>query len=261
MKPLLLISDIDDTLKRTHRLSKTGMLKKGLRSRNAFVGMPELYTSFLLDAMEEGERRKISKKWRCIYPPETRTVAYITGAISKFQWFSSLFLIRSHFPIGLYLGREEGSQFEFKTRAIERLIRDFPNYEIILIGDNGEADPSVFSTVKALGLKNPLHIFIHSVYPLPVPKGMTSFVTSVGLAAHFLNREWISEQSFCEVLDAVKQNLKEDPQKVMPGWVNPPEKLLAQSSLWPELESRVAKNTRNDYQLIRRFLQRRINRG
>lgn len=248
---LLLISDIDDTLKRTHRHSKTEMLKKGMRSRNFFVGMPELYRSFALGSLDEDSRER-SARWGCIDRDAHRRVAYVTGAISKFQWFSSLFLIRSGFPIGPYMGRDEGPSFEFKMRAIESLIRDYSDHEIILVGDNGESDPAVFSAIKQLKIKTTIHSFVHVVYAHRPIQGHETFLSSLGLAAHFLNRGWISELDFSYVLKMVRSSIKEDPQKVLPSWVSPPK----QNEIFPSLSDGVRKEQRQEYRLLTRYFQK-----
>lgn len=216
----LLISDIDDTIKRTHVLSTIDILMNGIRSRNPFSGMPELYLQWTCEEIQEG--KPLCLKRQAINQKDNRIVAYVTAARSKFQWFSSLFLVNSGFPLGLYLGRDEGEAGRFKKMAIKELLKDFSHFDVIFIGDNGEQDPEVYEYFLKQCHSRNCFSFIHSIYPHPFSSVHVPYFTAADLAIHFFNHHWISEESLNVVTEQVLHHLLLKPEEVLPGWVVPP---------------------------------------
>lgn len=254
---LFLVSDIDDTLKRTHRLSSTGMLKKGMRSRNAFAGMSELYRSFCSSGLDCAQSKELSWNYQaCIRNPH-RQVAYVTSAISKLQWFSCLFLVRSQFPLGLYMGRSHGSALEHKTKCFFQLAEDFQSHDFIFVGDNGEDDPKAFELVEKKFRANGRRVcsFVHAVYDKTIPSGQIPFLTSVDLGLHFFARGWIEEADLKRVVDHVISAIHENSRKLLPRWVSSPEV----REYWPETPGSLAASLSRQIELVRRFVVQKMN--
>lgn len=258
-RPFILISDIDDTLKRTHRLSKTGMLKKGMRSRNSFAGMSELYAHFSVYSMLDPQKKTLSMANQSINGNPARIVAYVTGAISKFQWFSCLFLIRSNFPVGLYRGRDRGRSFDFKVSAIQKLLEDFPDYTPVFVGDNGEDDPLVFDFFqKKLQQQNKRALFyVHKVYDKPIPQNQTAFLSATDLAVHFFNENLIDEDGLEAVCIAVSEGFHENPRKVLPRWVVCPDI----GKFWPQPNKELKRELSRRIEAHRRLMIQKMARA
>lgn len=257
-RPFILISDIDDTLKRTHRLSRTGMLKKGMRSRNAFAGMSELYLSWATQGLLDSSTRELAQRRRAMIHNPRRLVSYVTGAIGKFQWFSCLFLVRSDFPVGLYLGRDRGSSFDFKISAIKGLLEDFPDHTPIFVGDNGEHDPQVFEFfqrhLKAEGRE--AHFFVHKVYEKSIGDQQIPFVSALDLGIHFFNHHWIDEASLGRVAASIATAFHRNEKQVLPRWVV----CSDISEFWPGLERDVEYDLKKRVEAIRRLLVRKLSK-
>jgi hypothetical protein len=231
-KAVLMISDIDDTIKRSHVRSfmRLPLIWNGFRSRNSFAGMSELYTFWICASLPPAQRALCFRR-RAINQDTARTIAYVTGAKSKLQWFSSLFLVNSRFPVGLYEGRHHGETDDFKEAAIEELVLDFPGHELVLIGDNGEMDPEVFEhVINTYSKGRQIYPYIHSLYETPIPESQNIYVTAADLGIHFLNNGWINEGQLEDVANIVYKALKVYPTHVVPAWAKIPEV----DSFWPE---------------------------
>jgi len=141
---LSVISDIDDTVKITHVTDRARMLAATFLQPFAPVpGMSELYAGWTTGAEAKGAVSAFhfvsSSPWHLYAPLH----AFLTA--SKFPTAS---LTLKHVRLK---DRTRGNLFkpglETKPPEIERLLREFPRREFILVGDNGEQDPEVYGLI------------------------------------------------------------------------------------------------------------------
>ncbi len=150
-----IISDIDDTIKDSH------VLDKQLLVRNTFVnplhsvaGMSDVYQA---------------------WASADKTTAFHYVSSSPLQLFPLLteFLQQEKFPPGSLhlrsiklldeLFKEGSSSQRHKYKQIRELLNQFPKRKFILIGDSGEADPEIYSSIAKEYPERIQHIFIRDV--------------------------------------------------------------------------------------------------
>ncbi|CAF1568982.1 unnamed protein product, partial [Didymodactylos carnosus] len=141
-----IISDFDDTIKKSNVLSKRSLIKHTFYSYFKPVdGMSDLY-----------------QKW------------YDQGA--QFHYISAS--PYQLFPIGtvqlrrFYLFNSTCLQFfkaadTYKIEKIKELINGYPERRYICVGDSGELDPEVYGEMARAYPKNIVHIFIRDICILP----------------------------------------------------------------------------------------------
>ena len=245
---LVLISDIDDTLKASDiiGLTNTGLsdvrrksiaIKSAASSRNPFTGLSLLYTAFACTGVE-AQAQTGCQRYRAHNRGAGRMVFYVTGAPNKLVGFSMRFLLNSRFPLGPVLPREhsEASTLEHKVTSITEIIEHLPESIVILVGDNGEHDTEVFAEIEKIfqGRESEyqIHSFVHQVASptdqeeelrgAPIGDDQIGFITAADLAARFLAEGWIDEDAATEVTEVVKSAIT-DPETrlgVIPGWIN-----------------------------------------
>lgn len=125
----LLVSDIDDTIKLANVHDLTSAAFYAFDDESGFLGMSELYNFVKQDNADI-------------------KIAYLTRAP---EWFMAAthkkFLRQGKFPSGHYIPRTEYSSDEHKIKSLRHLIQVYKPKKVILIGDNGEADASVYATI------------------------------------------------------------------------------------------------------------------
>lgn len=257
------ISDIDGTLRRTHvratGLGVFNLIGQAFVGNNYFSGLPELMTVLAGEAASTCyDRNKMD-------PDVSYTVSYVTAAPGFLSPLGRRFLRKSCFPLGDFHHRKflENSK-EFKYETIVEILEASPSKEILLIGDNGQADPEVYDWVK-------LHFegkegrrvttFIHMVYSAPVAQelypGQKEFLTGADLAAQLFEQGWISQEEFEYIVgvvhrDLISQNPK-DYEKVFPRWIDCSD--FAASFSWPEIP--LTPETRAQLEVIDRAILQR----
>jgi hypothetical protein len=186
----VLVSDIDDTIKATNVRSIPGLIKNGLNLSNEFKGTSQLY-GYIEDNMSASSK-----------------FYYVTGAPESVVDVHHAFLFVEWFPVGSVVNRLSLDQdtFEFKLGAITSVVEKEKPDLLILIGDNGEKDPDVYSKIKA---DRKIQL-IHHVYDEEAVVG--DFLTSIDLAFIFFANDWISEKQLGEFLKDMEKELDDE------GW-------------------------------------------
>lgn len=143
---VLLVSDIDDTLKNSHILDRSEMIANAFRTDNAFKGLALTY-----------------KALQHTHP--TTHFAYVSNAMELLSKKShEKFLNENQFPQGTTHFRESLSDKNHKFRTISELIKNENPELILLVGDNGERDVEIYYAItQAFPEKNILTL-IHTVY-------------------------------------------------------------------------------------------------
>ncbi len=201
-KPVLVISDIDDTIKSSRILPRGNLLKTimTILKQAPFTAMPELYQSLY---------------------GEGAVMHYVSGIPEKVDFWAKHFLKKHDFPVDGLASRPKGmATFDYKVARIKQIMLDNPNAKIILLGDNGEKDVAVF---KALAQDAELkHIetetFVHTLYtPRADSKlgpGQKKYVTSADLAVELYKSGVLSEERAEMILDQVSREVHTHESKV-----------------------------------------------
>ncbi len=186
---IMVVSDVDDTIKVSHVLDKDSALANGPMIHNAFIGMPELYHAI-------------------VEHPNMLTLKYLSNAPKKFIGdIHHKFLKTNGFPKGDLVTRRWRQIFSGSTHKIDslrRFIKEYQPREMILIGDNGEHDTEIYAQIR----KEFPHItgptYIRVAYSMlgdkdergkPVLRGQTGFSTSIDVALHLMNKGYMKMEA------------------------------------------------------------------
>ena len=151
---VLLISDIDDTIKVSHVLSTAAKISRAADVTTPFLGMSQLYQLIV---------NENSASTKVIYlsnaPDEIGGVPALTLSHQTFLNFNK-------FPAGELLLRDGLFEENHKLKAIRELVESEQPQTIIMIGDNGEQDSEIYEQIKneyaESGIK--MVTFIHQLY-------------------------------------------------------------------------------------------------
>lgn len=170
----VLISDIDDTLKVQYVLDLPEAAKYVLDDRTRFMGMNSLYQALAQD--NQGMKFYYVSK-----APE-----WLMGTTHR------SFLAKGQFPQGDYYPRTEYSADTHKLQTISKIIDSEKPLNVILVGDNGEADSKVYDLLEKKYINSGIRFFqyIRDVYNSPAfggkgvrPRGTQKlFVTPIEIA-------------------------------------------------------------------------------
>lgn len=178
---VLLVSDIDDTIKVSHVLNKVGQFARAVDATTPFKGMAQLYQLIFNQN------------------PATTKIAYLSNAPKDFGALPNapkelaaipassvthqLFLDYNRFPKGELILRENLQDQEHKAKVLRRLIETEKPDILILIGDNGEKDVDFYKQAveEHAYMKNMLVLtFIHQLYKAEPAFYLPDFLDEVG---------------------------------------------------------------------------------
>lgn len=176
----LVISDIDDTLKVTHSLSRWDALLSIKDHKSRFALMSQWLNALKTEHQGEVEFHYVSAALEWPMHEEHKE-----------------FLIRNHFPQGSLWTRPSLllTPTYFKVQRIKKILSLRPHWDwVILVGDNGEQDPEVYAEIASQlssNYKGSLHIFIRQAYDRPRTLNthpMTYFVTTYELVLETIKK-------------------------------------------------------------------------
>ncbi|MBC7467345.1 MAG: DUF2183 domain-containing protein [Bdellovibrio sp.] len=151
-RKVLLVSDIDDTIKNSHVLSTVAKLAQGPNITAAFTGMSQLYT--LLNS-----QKNIKIVYLSNAPQEV-------AGIPAIRFFHQSFLDYNKFPKGDLLLRADLKDMNHKITQLRLLMQTQKPTDVILVGDNGERDSEIYHQLteeyKNQNIK--FVTFIHQLY-------------------------------------------------------------------------------------------------
>ncbi len=187
----LFISDIDDTIKVSHVLSKVASVGNAIRYDKDFYGMSQLYAAYKTANADA-------------------QFAYVSAADKTVRGgLHNKFLRYNRFVPGDVILRESLSTEEFKLSAIRALIQKYQPDHLVLIGDNAERDPIVYAQIKKEFSAIDTHVFIHQLYlsqegareqgVSPQPEQIL-FVTAIDLAREFAAFKWLDIEGFNQLV-------------------------------------------------------------
>lgn len=192
----LVVSDIDDTIKLSHVLSKSSAAVRAMDSNSWFLGINSLYQLIQNDN------------------PGAHFVYVSAAPEFLLEGTHKKLLANGQFPRGQYIARNRlVSSFTHKVTAIRKVLHERKPKKVIFIGDNGEKDALVYRQLsqefKNSGIE--FHTFIRMVYsPIdpelagklqPLFAGQFSFVTPVEMGLELRRLALIGEPSIQWIVD------------------------------------------------------------
>lgn len=156
---VLLISDWDDTVVQTHVTDRFRMAKTALTTRPRDVqpvpGTAQAYASALSAGAcgvvyVSGSPRNLALRLRTVMKAHGLAVGPVVLRSVK--------------------GGPAMSQSAYKAHRIEHLLRMFPWVRVVLVGDDGEADPDIYTQVAARHPDRVCGVIIRSVSGRAVPR-------------------------------------------------------------------------------------------
>lgn len=215
-KTVLLVSDMDDTIKVSHVLDPDSAVANAMATRNAFMGMPELY-------------QKLSKI------DGATPFHYLSNAPEDImRKFHKKFIRINKFPKGELVLNEKVIDHDHKIKALRKMITLYNPDEMILIGDNGERDNEVYDQIR----KEFPHIggqtYIHLAYSKfgfqgsfgkPLLENQIGWVTSLDLALDLMFKGYIGMKDYIQLVTSIeekalaeKNDVERNKQMMFPAW-------------------------------------------
>ena len=226
--PFLIVSDFDDTLKITHTTNRLKTVLRGLFTKQAYAGMPELYQEW-----SEGHPFVLLSS----------SPHLIEGKIGRF-------LDRNGFPpreIWLRDWLKQKDIRRYKTETLRRL-ESRKDTKIIFVGDDAEYDPEVFSSYREKNPNQVLAIYIRRMRGRPLPEGVTPFHSALEVALSELALGRLKIPQVSRIGKAIIDEKVED--LIIPYFAAPPVDVLLPEH-YPTLE-RVVEHLNSRYAKIRR---------
>lgn len=149
---LLVISDIDDTIKDT----------RVTLSRNTHLKNPLMLLDFLRNWKPVPGMSQVYRNWAA---EEGASFAYVSGGPPFYQGRIKRFLERNEFPDGpVFLNPTFPLRtWRHKARSISGLMTAYSKAQVVLIGDSGEHDAAIYGQLQAQHPGRVTHILIREV--------------------------------------------------------------------------------------------------
>lgn len=217
---LLVVSDIDDTIKSTQMLSSARAFRNLFKDQNSFLKMSTLYK-----LIEEEN--------------DLAVIAYVSNApkgfiASEHREFlrANAFAQRENFfnrNWGDVWGDDNAPE-NFKVRTITSLIQKHAPTRVLLIGDNGEKDIATYREIENKFPEIEVITYIHTVYGIregkPLLEGQKPYVTALDLAIGLHLEEIISKEVLATFFEEHAPDVlaefspDDDYPQAFPRWMN-----------------------------------------
>jgi phosphatidate phosphatase APP1 len=171
-RPLILISDIDDTVKQTNVGNSSEATHNTVFGAPPFAGLPELYGDLLDSSAGRGEAGNVH-------------LYFVTGTPKTFASFQEKFLNESGFPLhdSRYTGLLGDKDLQaYKIAKISEIVAARPEARFILIGDDTQKDQPALAEVAKRYPGQISARYVHRIRAASNLDGEISFSTSADLA-------------------------------------------------------------------------------
>jgi phosphatidate phosphatase APP1 len=226
--PILLLSDLDDTIKISHTQSKIITIYRGLFRSAAFAGMATLYHELMKNPHSQFYLVSSS-------PPQIK---------KKIENF----LNKNEFPLAKIVLRDwirQPNILKYKLKIILEICEKSP-YPLILIGDDTEHDPEVFQHVEKRFPKKIHARYLRVVRGRELPQGSIGFFTAFDIACAELAAGRLGSDQVLKIGEAVLRSEKNSrlipwfslkpPDSFIPLFVNPDQSVL---DLWKQIQKKI----------------------
>lgn len=206
-KKVIVVSDIDDTLKISHVRNAPAKFIRGFWPYAVFPGMNYLYHTI-------GTQFRRSNFY------------YVSAALKKISFYMhSKTLEFAAVPAGELILREGQDKKEFKLAALRRILSSNTTKRVIMFGDNAEYDPIVYDQIRREFPQKRFLIFMRKAYPEgnPILEGQIPFVSPLEVAVALHEHDIITFEKMKWLIDRVLSLAEKDMQetggkKFFPGF-------------------------------------------
>jgi hypothetical protein len=217
-KPLLLISDLDDTIKISHTQNKLVTAYRGLFRSSAFAGMAQLYAELLANHSN-------SSIW------------VVTSSPPQIRKKVEFFLTKNQFPQCEILMRDwvrQTSTLKYKLGSIMQLVEEGKKNGLVslLLGDDTEHDAEVFAHVAKRYPESVAARYVRIIKGRALPEGSIGYFTAFDIACNELASGRLSSDQVLRIGEAVLRAEKNS--RLIPWYSLKPPKSFAPNSLPPE---------------------------
>lgn len=160
---IIIVSDLDDTLKVTKVVSNSSMVWNGLFTKKVYAGIP-----LVLESLQMYVDETI-----VVTSSPTFVRSNILGLFEKFNIKVDQLVTRNILT--------QRSSRDFKFNKIVEIIDHNPEAKFILIGDNSENDPFIYQKVQQLYPKQILTIYMHKVVDRKNLPGQVSWISTLDI--------------------------------------------------------------------------------
>ncbi|UYL08091.1 DUF2183 domain-containing protein [Bdellovibrio sp. SKB1291214] len=186
----IVVSDIDDTIRPQYVQDLSDSAKYVFDKDSLFMGMSELLNVIVQD-----------NNARMFYL--SRAPEWLMGNTHREA------LERGKFPYGVYFPRTVYSKDEHKIKTLQEIIDKVKPADVILLGDNGEVDASVYNYISNMYPGIRFHQFIRDAYNTPAHGGEGSsiypgqqfFVTPIEVALELQRQGFLKNSSVRLLVD------------------------------------------------------------
>ncbi len=201
---VLVISDIDDTYKVTNTTKQCAAFYNAMFSRKIFAAMDYLYSCMNNDSLP------------IFYVSNSPKI--IQNRINK--------LIRKHHQgdSKLYLRKLCDDGFQHKMNTVQSIINSYPDYSVILIGDNSENDAVIYDSICVLFPDRIAAVYIRPVKNKPFGQSSKIYFSAVDIAFFECESGRITPEQFEHVYNMV---LEADFNTVFPKYLFFDERLIS----------------------------------
>lgn len=193
---ILVISDIDDTLKVSHVLSTVGAVSSAFDDDSHFIGMAEIF-------------QDLKKHHKDI---EFHYVSLAPKILMSERHQS--FLEENGFPITkLHMNPGVRQDSQLKQKIIRKLLKGTKPELVIYFGDNGQFDVVVYDQMVKEFPQIPTVTYIREAYSkygdseYPTLSSQVGFVTSVEVVVDLINKSLLPIESYAPVESMVYETL------------------------------------------------------
>lgn len=223
---ILVVTDIDDTIKVSHILDSVDSASNATKVENHFLGMSQAFQ--ILQAENESVK-----------------FAYVSNAPRfPMEQAHNFFLRYNDFPEGKLYLRDSFFDDQFKLDTIRRLLKTVKPEHLVLIGDNGELDVEVYQQIENEFPQISTTTFIHQLYSernssetgKKLTKGQFGFVTSLDLLLKWNQLAAVSKEKIDVFASkVVPEFLRQDPNAdigeiAFPAWMDCRDYLIPENS-------------------------------
>ncbi|WP_340113288.1 App1 family protein [Maribellus mangrovi] len=212
------ISDIDDTIMVSHSTKTLRKLRLLLthnsRTRKPFPGVEAFYR-----ALHTGMSGTASNPFFYISSSEWNLYDLIDDFCTYNNFPKGVFLLREIIPGFLNLWKQGGRNHEHKFEKIMQIFESYPYMDFVLVGDNGQHDPNIYSRiahrfpgrVKAIYIRTiskrknrQMQKFISEMQKINVQMVFTP--DTINAAQHAFNNKLIAQSAVGKVISSSMKN-------------------------------------------------------
>jgi hypothetical protein len=194
-RPLVVVSDLDDTLKITQVQSSGRAVWNGVFTRKVFAGIPLLWDTLV----------------------HATTASYVlTSSPNQLRFNIEKLFMKFDMQVDELITRNifrQRDSFKYKYQAIKEILKNHPRAGVVLMGDNTDKDHEVYQQIHDEYPNRVVAIYMHRVKKLNIPSGQTPWITTFDIA---YNEFLANRMSYSEVVSIYESVINANMKSIIP---------------------------------------------